>query len=69
MDIDQEPEIAAIFEGQDVPPWVASAVDAALETTPQDASTWTEALAVAFGRRANRILRERIGPASDVDRL
>ena len=69
MDIDREPEIAAIFEGESVPPWVAHAVDAALEATPLDASTWTEALALAFGRRANRLLRDRVGSDADADRL
>ena len=67
MDIDREPEIAAIFEGESVPPWVAHAVDAALEATPLDASTWTEALALAFGRRANRLLRDRINPNTETD--
>jgi len=67
MDIDREPEIAAIFEGKSVPPWVAHAVDAALEATPLDASTWTEALALAFGRRANRFLRARISPDAETD--
>ena len=69
MDIQREPEIAAIFEGNDVPAWVADAASAAVDADPNDASTWTEALALAFGRRANRLIREHIGPAGESDRF
>jgi len=65
MDIEREPEIAAIFEGEDVPPWVVSAADLALGADPHDASAWVEALALALGRRANRLLRERSEPSGD----
>ena len=68
MDIEREPEIASIFEGQTVPTWVTRAVDAAVESDADEASVWAEALALAFGRRANRLTRERLGPSTDGDR-
>jgi len=62
MEIEREPEIAAIFEDEDVPRWVVSVADLALGADPHDASIWIEALALALGRRANRLLRERSEP-------
>ena len=67
MDIEREPEIAAIFEGEDVPPWVVSAADLALGADPHDASAWVEPLALSLGRRANRLLRDASEPPGDPD--
>ena len=58
MDLDREPELADILDEEDVPPWVMDAIDAALAATPEEAALWSEALALAFGRRANRIARD-----------
>ena len=58
MDLDREPELADILDEGDVPPWVMDAIDAALAASPEEAALWSEALALAFGRRANRIARD-----------
>ena len=60
MDLDLEPELADILDEGDGPSWVMDAIDAALAATPEEAAVWSEALALAFGRRANRITRERL---------
>ena len=60
MELDREPEIAHMFEGEDPPPWVTDVVRVALAADPEEAASWSEALALAFGRRANRIVRERL---------
>ena len=58
MDLDREPELADILDEGDVPLWVMDAIDAALAASPEEAALWSEALALAFGRRANRIARD-----------
>jgi hypothetical protein len=62
FDRDSEPELADIFEGEDPPAWVIEAASRAMETDEREAATWADALALALGRRANRLLRDRIGP-------
>jgi hypothetical protein len=39
---------------------VMDTIEAALHTSPEEAALWSESLALAFGRRANRITRERL---------
>jgi hypothetical protein len=58
MDLDHEPELADILDEGDVPLWLMGAIDAALAATPEEAALWSEVLALAFGRRANRIARD-----------
>ena len=60
MDLDREPEVADILDEGDAPSWVMDAIDAALAASPEEAALWSEALALAFGRRANRIVRDRL---------
>ena len=58
MDVDREPELADILDGGDAPSWVMDAIHAALAVSPEEAALWSEALALGFGRRANRIARD-----------
>ena len=60
MDLDCEPEITDILDEGVGPPWVMDTIEAALHTSPEEAALWSESLALAFGRRANRITRERL---------
>lgn len=60
MDLDREPELADILDEGDAPPWVMDAIQAALDASPEEAALWSEALALAFGRRSNRIVRNRL---------
>ena len=62
FDHDREPELADIFEDDDPPAWVVEAATRAIETDGREAATWADALALALGRRANRMLRDSIGP-------
>ncbi len=60
MDLDREPELADILDEGDAPSWVMDAIHAAVTVGPEEAALWSEALALAFGRRANRIARDRL---------
>lgn len=62
FDHDREPELADIFDGQHPPAWAVEAARQAIETDEREAANWADALSLALGRRANRLLRERIGP-------
>ena len=62
FDPSNEPELADIFEDDEPPEWVVEAASKAIETDEREAATWADALSLALGRRANRVLRERIGP-------
>jgi hypothetical protein len=62
FDPDREPELADIFEDEDPPEWVIEAASSAIETDEREAAAWADALSLALGRRANRLLRESIGP-------
>jgi hypothetical protein len=61
MDLKHEPEFADLFERGETPQWVVDAVDGALATDAVEAAGWSDSLALALGRRANRLLRERFG--------
>ena len=61
MDIQNEPEFADLFDRGEAPRWVVEAVRGAVETDAVDAAGWSDSLALALGRRANRLLRERFG--------
>lgn len=61
MNIESEPELADLLEGTDAPTWVVEAVKRAIVTDEREAAGWSDALALALGRRANRLLRERFG--------
>ena len=65
MDIDPEPELADILDEGDAPSWVMDAIHAALAGNPDEAALWSESLALAFGRRANRIARDRLDFGGD----
>jgi hypothetical protein len=62
FDRDREPELADIFDDGEPPDWVVEAATRALGTDEREAAAWADALSLALGRRANRMLRERIGP-------
>lgn len=61
MDLEKEPEFADLFDGAEAPRWVVEAVHAAVATDAVEAAGWSDSLALALGRRANRLLRERFG--------
>lgn len=61
MDLENEPEFADLLDRGDAPRWVVEAVQGAVETDAVDAAGWSDSLALALGRRANRLLRERFG--------
>ncbi len=61
LDIDSEPELADLLEDAEAPVWVVEAVESAVATDEREAAGWSDALALALGRRANRLLRERLG--------
>lgn len=62
FDPENEPEIADIFEDKDPPEWVIEAAAKAVTTDERQAAEWADALSLALGRRANRLLRDRLGP-------
>jgi hypothetical protein len=57
-----------MLEGVEAPAWVLQAAEGAITTDWREAAAWTDSLALAIGRRANRLLRERFGSDSQ-DRL
>jgi hypothetical protein len=61
MNLENEPEIAELLERTGAPAWLVAAAKAAMATDEREASAWSDALALAIGRRANRRLRERYG--------
>ena len=61
MNLENEPEIADLLERTGAPTWLIAAAEAAMATDEREASAWSDALALAIGRRANRRLRERYG--------
>jgi hypothetical protein len=61
MNLENEPEMAELLERTGAPAWVITAAEAAMATDERDASAWSDSLALAIGRRANRLLRERYG--------
>ncbi len=58
MNFDGEPEITDVLDGEDTPRWVLDTIDLAAGVDPEEAALWMEALALGFGRRANRIRRD-----------
>lgn len=61
MNLENEPEMAELLERTGAPAWVITAAEAAMATDEREASAWSDSLALAIGRRANRLLRERYG--------
>ena len=64
MDLKREPELVDMVDGKDAPTWVVQAFEQAATTDEHDSAAWSDALALALGRRANRLLRERLGADS-----
>ncbi len=61
IDLGNEPELEDMFEEKAPPAWVISAIEGAIATDIREAAAWSDALALALGRRSNRMLRERYG--------
>jgi hypothetical protein len=61
MNFENEPEMAELLERTGAPAWVITAAESAMATDEREASSWSDSLALAIGRRANRRLRERYG--------
>jgi hypothetical protein len=61
MEFETEPELAELLDRANAPTWVAEAARGAILTDWRASAEWSDSLALALGRRANRLLRERFG--------
>lgn len=61
LNLESEPELNDLLEDSDPPAWVLEAIQSAMVTDEREAAGWSDALALALGRRANRLLRDRFG--------
>ena len=64
MNLDGEPELTDILDEGHTPKWVLDTINIAMDVESEEAALWMEALALGFGRRANRIRRDYTGSDS-----
>ena len=56
-----EPELSEMIDTAEVPGWVLDATQLIAAADPLEAAIWTDAIANAVGRRANRLIRAQLG--------
>lgn len=60
MDLENEPEIGSLLEDGPAPDWVRDVIAIAVAQEHKSAALWADEIAGALGRRANRLIRERL---------